>query len=348
MNMTEIYLNKDLQDIDNEIWKDIPDWEGSYQVSNMGRVKSLNRITTQNRKIKGQILNFYPHKQGFLYVCLSKRGKHKKYLVMQLVARNFIKDLVGFRCFKHKNGNRLDNRVENIEYDNRNENFHLGLKRCNICKNEFLLDNFYLSVNGVYDKNCKECAKADKKIYNKKNREKVLERTKRYYHKNKEICNKKNREYYQNNKEKVNRKDQETKRLREKTDIPYRLRRQYKNLLYCAFKKQGILKDGRSCKDFIGCSFEDFKKHIESQFESWMTWDNYGKDGWHFGHIQHCELFDFLNESHIKACFHYSNIKPQFWRDNITTQDFLPDGRRARDLTREQKMNYLKSVGMNI
>ena len=333
-------------DLPNEIWVNITGYENLYQVSNMGRVKSLDCSDRKNQSKISRLLKPTINGFGSYYVTLSRNKKPKKLLVFQLVARHFIKDVKSYRCFKHKNGDLLDNRVENIEYNTRDEKISEGLKTCETCKKEQNLNNFYICSTGWINSRCKKCEIKNRKEYYNQNREIISEKGKIYHVKNKDIKLAKHKVYYEKNKKEINRKNHEANKEREKTDIPYRLRKRYKNLLHSALKKQGFSKNGRSCKDFIGCSFEDFKKHIEAQFESWMNWDNYGKEGWHLGHIQPCELFDLSDEKQVKSCFHFFNIKPQFWRDNISRQDFLPDGRRARDLTNEQKLEYLKSVGI--
>jgi hypothetical protein len=336
-----------ITNMENEIWKDIPEWEGYYQVSNVGRIRSLDRRTSFG-SVKGKTLNQHLNKQHRLYVCFSRNHKPKKYLVFQLVARAFIKDVKDFRCFKHKNGDLTDNRSENIIYDNRDEKINDGIKICDYCRKEFSLDNFYIQKTGRVSKDCKECEKKNKKEYYSQNADMMIERAKIYYSKNKKAARARNRIYFQKNKKEIYRKERETKKLREKTDIAYRLRRRYKNLLYNGFRRQGLWKNWRSSREFVGCSFEEFKQYLESQFEPWMTWDNYGKDGWHFGHKICCELFDFTNEKQVKICFHYTNLRPEDGLQNITNQDFLPDGRRARDLSKEEKIVYLESMGIKL
>jgi hypothetical protein len=108
-----------------EIWKDIPEYEGLYQVSNLGRVKSLPKewIVGKGtiRRHNGKILKSYAKPYGYLQVCLSKnkikKSSSKTYSVHQLVAIAFLdhnpkgNELV----IDHINNNKLDNRVENLQ-----------------------------------------------------------------------------------------------------------------------------------------------------------------------------------------------------------------------------------------
>ena len=90
-----------------EKWKDIKDYEGLYQVSNLGNVKNIktNKILTQS-----------PHHRGHLRVRLSKNGKSKMYRVHRLVAEAFIPNPNKYPVVNHKDGNMKNNRVENLEW----------------------------------------------------------------------------------------------------------------------------------------------------------------------------------------------------------------------------------------
>lgn len=65
----------------------------------------------------------------------------------------------------------------------------------------------------------------------------------------------------------------------------------------------------------IGCSIEDLRAHIESQFQPGMTWENYGK--WHVDHIRPCVSFNLLDPMQQQECFHYTNLQPLWAEDNI-------------------------------
>lgn len=113
-----------------EIWKDIPNYEGCYQVSNLGNVKSLERkvkgkvnLKTQKEKILNPTQNIY----GYYYVSLCKKGFIKKFTVHQLVAISFLNHIpCGMKLVvNHINFNRLDNRLENIEVVTNRENTNL-------------------------------------------------------------------------------------------------------------------------------------------------------------------------------------------------------------------------------
>ena len=92
-----------------EIWKDIPEYEGLYQVSNFGRVKSLKRG-------KENILKHIKTKDGYFFINLYQNGKQKNFKVHQLVARMFIPNPYNLPIINHKDENKQNNHVSNLEW----------------------------------------------------------------------------------------------------------------------------------------------------------------------------------------------------------------------------------------
>lgn len=96
-----------------EFWKDIEGYEGLYQVSNIGQVKSL---------ISNKILKPAPTKDGYLTVILCKNGKKKHFRVHRLVAAAFLPNEDELPEVDHINGDRADNRVCNLQWISNIEN----------------------------------------------------------------------------------------------------------------------------------------------------------------------------------------------------------------------------------
>lgn len=95
------------------------------------------------------------------------------------------------------------------------------------------------------------------------------------------------------------------------TDIEYRLRQNVRSRI-----KDVIVKN-KSTPKYLGCSISELKAHLESKFQPGMTWDNYGKYGWHIDHVRPLVSFNLSNqEEQNKAC-HYSNLQPLWAKDNL-------------------------------
>ena len=77
----------------------------------------------------------------------------------------------------------------------------------------------------------------------------------------------------------------------------------------------GAVKTKRTMK-FVGCSMAQLKSHLSSQFKNGMSWDNYGRKGWHIDHITPCSSFNLTCPNEQKKCFHYTNLQPLWWLDN--------------------------------
>lgn len=108
-----------------EVWKDVPGYEGLYQVSNLGRVKSLERWRKNGsgkQKIPERIMSQNAINRGYLMVQLSKNGVYKNVLVHRIVAEAFVQNLNGLDTVNHINGNKTDNRSTNLEWVTRGDN----------------------------------------------------------------------------------------------------------------------------------------------------------------------------------------------------------------------------------
>lgn len=109
-----------------EIWKDIIGYKGYYQISNMGRVRGLDRYSLHkeggNQLIKGKILKRAYYSNGYTFVGLSKFGKVKQFLLHRLVAKHFIKNINNYPDVNHKFGIKDDNRASQLEWCTQSQN----------------------------------------------------------------------------------------------------------------------------------------------------------------------------------------------------------------------------------
>lgn len=123
-----------------EIWKDVNGYEGHYQVSNYGQVRSVDRIVVRMYRggfsKAGKIVKPYVTPKGYLRIQLSKDGKLKNFMVHRLVALAFIENPNNKPEVNHKDGNKRNNFLENLEWVTSSENqihaYDTGLKKPNV------------------------------------------------------------------------------------------------------------------------------------------------------------------------------------------------------------------------
>lgn len=114
-----------------EIWKDVVGYEDLYQVSNLGNIKSKERIVKNGNRIffkKEKILTPFLQKTGYLTITLLKDNKIKSHYIHRLVAIAFIKNDLDLEQVNHKDGNKENNNVNNLEWCSRSENIKHAIK----------------------------------------------------------------------------------------------------------------------------------------------------------------------------------------------------------------------------
>lgn len=109
-----------------EKWIDVVGFEGWYQVSNTGIVRSIDRHIVDGRLIKGKELKQYTDKQGYKRVALCKAGKHYKKYVHRLVAEAFVQNPNNFPVINHVDENPANNKADNLEWCSVKYNINYG------------------------------------------------------------------------------------------------------------------------------------------------------------------------------------------------------------------------------
>lgn len=191
-----------------------------------------------------------------------------------------------------------------------------------------------LKRNKLYRDDNKEAIAKKKKLYRDANKEAEAKRGKKYreankealaeYHKqynkaNKEAIAKKNKQYYQDNRDIIINRVKQHHNKRKDTDPVYRMVCSMRTRLSTILRR-GSGKD-ETTMELVGCDLSRLKMHIEAQFTEGMSWDNYGKNGWHCDHIQPVASFDQSCPEQRKQCWHYTNLQPLWWPDNIAKSD---------------------------
>jgi hypothetical protein len=226
-------------------------------------------------------------------------------------------------------------------------------KLCNVCKQEKELLNFNKKKSGKYgvEARCRDCLKIYNKNYYIKNKDLILlnvkmwgdcnkEKTRLYsrtwVNRNKDKSLKSNEQWRLSNPEKMNkcreiwRNNNEDKVLfydknyrdnRKKNELYVFIDRTRK-LISGSFKRQGYKKFSKT-HEILGCTFEEFKEHIEKQFVDGMSWDNRSK--WHIDHIYPISLAK--SEEEVIKLNHYTNLQPLWAKDNIRKSNKLNYGK---------------------
>ena len=112
-----------------EIWRDIKSYEGLYQVSNLGKVKSIERVVTNNkhggvRVVKETILHPTDNGHGYKIIGLRKDGHRKNFYIHRLVATAFIPNPTQAKYINHIDYNRENNKINNLEWCTQRENIN--------------------------------------------------------------------------------------------------------------------------------------------------------------------------------------------------------------------------------
>jgi hypothetical protein len=118
-----------------EIWKDVAGYEGLYQVSNFGRVKSLERKVKQGkygnlRVVAEKVLRVSDNGNGYLQVCLRRNNKREQRYIHRLVAQHFVENKnQGCNVVNHKDHDTKNNKASNLEWVTQKDNVLYSVER---------------------------------------------------------------------------------------------------------------------------------------------------------------------------------------------------------------------------
>ncbi len=209
------------------------------------------------------------------------------------------------------------------------------MKICIVCKIEKELEYFQprKDAKDGYRNDCKDCRSEYLKEYKRNNKDNIKIYQDRYVEKNKDsILNnlrekrklnpqkykyrpydEKRKLYKKENKEKINLSNNNYRNNRRKNDLTYKLYENMRKMITRSIKSKKFHKNSNT-KIILGCDADNFRNYLESRFESWMNWDNYGKYngefnyGWDIDHIIPLSSASSIEE--LNLLNHYTNLQP--------------------------------------
>jgi hypothetical protein len=228
-------------------------------------------------------------------------------------------------------------------------------KHCNKCNTTKSIENFYKDKNTKdgYKYQCKSCSKEyvlanhskrketcklyyktnkdNSKLYYQSNKNKIAEYKKEHYIANKDKIAEYKKEHYIANKDKIKQyrlantdmyNKQRSLRHKERmlTDTLYQIRKRIRVLIKSSITRNGYKKTSITY-EILGCSYDEFKTHIEKQFLEGMTWSTNGE--WHIDHI--IPIAFAQSEHEIIMLNHYTNLRPLWAIDNIIKSDTITE-----------------------
>ena len=191
---------------------------------------------------------------------------------------------------------------------------------CTRCLEDKPLDEFSLRKNGVPRRDCKACVvlRAQNNYYRNHEARKAYSREYYRTHAEKRRATHTpeqrkiyNRTYYLANKQRIIAYRNEQFKARRKVDPAFKLKCYYRNRIWFILRQ----KKSHKSKEYLGCSWDELKTHLEKRFQPGMSWDNYGQ--WHVDHIRPCASFDLNDPAQRAICFHFTNLQPLWASDNI-------------------------------
>ena len=140
------------------------------------------------------------------------------------------------------------------------------------------------------------------------------DRFKKYREKNLEKEKLRSKIWRQDNKERIKEYNKQYNKERYRSDPDFRIRLNLRSRINQAIKKSNSRRFFK-LENLIGCTIEQLKIHLESQFIEGMSWENYGE--WHIDHIMPCSSFDLEKKENQLICCNYKNLQPLWAQDNL-------------------------------
>lgn len=143
-----------------EEWRDIKGYEGYYQVSNLGRIRSVKRILCDGKTRRGAVIKGFPDRNGYYRIVLYKEAKMHRYMVHRLVASTFIDNPHNYPMINHIDEDKSNNTVNNLEWCDCKYNINYGTRTKRASgentKNSKLTINNVKEIRNIYIPKSKE------------------------------------------------------------------------------------------------------------------------------------------------------------------------------------------------
>jgi hypothetical protein len=171
----------------------------------------------------------------------------------------------------------------------------------------------------------KDKIKAYQKAYREANKDKIREKNKAYYEANKDKINKVNKDYFNRNRKRLINIREDNIKKRKKNDSLFKVTYNTRRLIRGCFRNKGYTKKSKTYQ-ILGCTYKEFKEHLERQFTKGMTWENYGE--WHLDHIYPVSLAE--NEEELVKLNHYTNFQPLWAEENLKKSNKIENGKQIK------------------
>jgi len=206
--------------------------------------------------------------------------------------------------------------------------------QCSICRDVKLPGDFCIGTKRgkIYQlPGCKDCRRREGRIERARRSDKIkaaaalkseenIAYQKEYRRKNADRLSAFHKERYLKRKQDPDFKAKVAERARSlrESNPSLRIKEALSSRLLKFLASQGTSKAGRKIMDYVGCSKDELRDHIERQFSKGMTWDNQGFLGWHIDHILPCSSFDHSDENQVRQCWHFTNLRPMWSKANLS------------------------------
>ena len=216
-------------------------------------------------------------------------------------------------------------------------------KKCKICNQEKVIDEFYKTHRGGTESYCKDCKNKKGKERYAKNLEHHKSICKAYYEIHKEEHNSRMisyindpdhperkekhragvKRYMKENRDQFRDREREYKKLRLKNDTKLRVSHNISTYMRTSLNNN---KHGRHWEYLVGYTLDDLIRHLESKFDENMSWENYGIY-WHIDHIVGIANFNYTsyNDEEFKKCWSLENLQPLYAPENCSKGDIISE-----------------------